>query len=82
MLSIKVRHGVDIPDVDISKAKLTILCGICRDADAVTRWVVTEPLVEQVITYVCPYCAPVQTRAVERLVSLNRRLVVTCSAVS
>jgi hypothetical protein len=82
MLTVKVRRGVDIPFVAVSKAKFTVICGICRDADAVTRWVVTEPLVEQVITYVCGDCAHIQTGAVEWLVWLNRRLVVTCSAVA
>jgi hypothetical protein len=82
MLTVKVRRGVDIPHVAVCKPKFTIVCGICRDADAVTRWVVTEPLVEQTVMYVCGFCAPVQTGAVDRLVALNRRLVVTCSAVS
>jgi hypothetical protein len=81
MLSIRVRRGVDIPYVAISQPKFTILCGICRDADAVTRWVVTEPLVDQAITYVCGYCEGVHKRGVDRLVSLNRHLVVSHSAV-
>jgi hypothetical protein len=81
MLSIKVHRGIDIPDVAVCKPKFTILCGICRDADAVTRWVVTEPLVDQAITYVCGYCEDVHKRGVDRLVSLNRHLVVSTSAV-
>ena len=82
MMSIKVHVGADIPYVALSRPKLTIICGICRDADAVTRWVVTEPLVEQTITYVCGYCEGVHRRGVDRLVAFNSRLVVSTSAVA
>jgi hypothetical protein len=82
MMSIKLQRGVDSPHVAICKSKQTILCGICRDADAVTRWVVTEPLVEQTVTYVCGYCEGVHRRGVDRLVAFNSRLVVSTSAVA
>jgi hypothetical protein len=52
-------------------------CSICRNAEAVVRSVITDPLVESASTWVCADCYPINRAASDSLLAVNGRLVLT-----
>jgi hypothetical protein len=60
---------------------LRILCGVCRDADSVRRWVIVDPLVDRSISYACKHCEPIEEGAVALILARSPHLLVTSGPV-